>query len=76
MERHKCAYPDRDGTGFSQVRVDAKLAVRNEQSYEKFGMATRAGVNDRVLEWVKRNLLRWTSQNTRTDGQDSIQKCF
>ncbi len=55
-------------------RVDG---VRNESVYESCCMGSRAnGVNCGVVEWVKRNKLRWFGHSERMGSEEFVMKVY
>ncbi len=49
----------------------------NESVYERCGMGSQAnGVNCRVVEWVKRNILRWFGHIERMVSKKSVKKVY
>ncbi len=49
----------------------------NESVHERCGMGTQAnGVNCGVVEWVKRNMLRWFGHIERTPSEESVKNTY
>ncbi len=47
----------------------------NESMYERYGMGSRGnGVNYGVVEWVKRNMLRWFGYIDRMGNEEFVKK--
>ncbi len=51
--------------------------VSNESVYESCGMGSRAnGVNCGVVEWVKRNTLRWFGHIEKMGSEEFVKKIY
>ncbi len=49
----------------------------NESVYERCGMESHAsGVNCGIVEWVKRNTLRWFGHNERIGNEEFVKKVY
>ncbi len=58
-------------------RITRWDGVSNESMYESCGMGSRAnGVNCGVMEWVKRNTLRWLGHIERMGSKEFVKKAY
>ena len=49
----------------------------NESVHERCGMGSQAsGVNCGVVEWVKRNTLRWSGHTERMGDEEFVKKVY
>ncbi len=61
----------------SSLRGACGVARWDRESNERCGMRSRAnGVNCGVVEWVKRNSLRWFAHIERMGSEEFVQKVY